>query len=83
MPEELAKDQPVDDAALQKLYDERIDEFVVPEKRLVERLVFPDANTAQTAKDRLDAGESFETLVRERGLELDDIDLGDVDKAAV
>ena len=83
VPEELAKDQPVDDAALQKLYDERIDEFVVPEKRLVERLVFPDANTAQTAKDRLDAGESFETLVRERGLELDDIDLGDVDKAAL
>lgn len=83
VPEDIAPDQPVDEAALRAQYDERIDEFVVPEKRLVERLVFPDENTAQTAKGRIDAGEPFETLVRERGLELDDIDLGDVDKAAL
>jgi peptidyl-prolyl cis-trans isomerase D len=83
VPEEIAPEQPMDEAALKSLYDERIDEFVVPEKRLVERLVFPDENTAQTAKGRIDAGEPFETLVRERGLELDDIDLGDVDKAAL
>lgn len=83
VPEEIAPDQPVDEAALRAIYDERIDEFVVPEKRLVERLVFPDDNTAATAKGRLDAGESFETLVSERGLDLDDIDLGDVDKAAL
>lgn len=83
VPEEIAKDQPVDDAALKAMYDDRIREFVVPEKRLVERLVFPDENTAQTAKNRIDAGESFEVLVRERGLELDDIDLGDVEKSAL
>ncbi|NJM83416.1 MAG: peptidylprolyl isomerase [Tabrizicola sp.] len=81
LPEAIAKDQPVDEAALKTLYDERIDEFVVPERRLVERLIYPDQAAAEAAKTRLDAGEAFETLVTERGLTLDAIDLGDVGKA--
>ena len=78
LPETLAPTMQVDEAALRALYDSRIEEFVQPEKRLVERLVYPDAAAAAAAKARLDAGESFETLVAERGLSLDDIDLGDV-----
>ncbi|MBN2629538.1 MAG: SurA N-terminal domain-containing protein [Rhodobacteraceae bacterium] len=78
LPETIAADQQVDEAALRKLYDDRIAEFVQPEKRLVERLVFPSAEAAQAAKARLDAGEAFEALVAERGLTLQDIDLGDV-----
>ncbi|HEX9858220.1 MAG TPA: peptidyl-prolyl cis-trans isomerase [Paracoccaceae bacterium] len=81
LPETLAGKMPVDDAALRALYDERIDEFVQPERRLVERLVYPTEAEAAAAKARLDAGESFETLVAERGLTLDDIDLGDVSPA--
>ncbi len=54
---------------------------MLPERRLVERLVFPDQADAAAAKARLDAGETFETLVAERGLTLDDIDLGDRRKA--
>lgn len=81
LPETLAPTMEVDEAALRALYDERIDEFVIPEKRLVERLAFPSDADAQAAKARLDAGEvTFDQLVAERGLKLDDIDLGDVSK---
>ncbi len=81
LPETLAPAQIVDDAAVQALYTERLDQYVVPEKRLVERLVYPSDADATAAKARLDAGATFEALVAERGLELADIDLGDVSKA--
>ncbi|MDZ4095017.1 MAG: SurA N-terminal domain-containing protein [Paracoccaceae bacterium] len=81
LPETLAANLPVDDAALRDLYQERIDEFVQPERRLVERLVFSTEADASAAKARLDAGESFETLVAERGLALLDVDMGDVSPA--
>lgn len=78
LPEAIAKDQPVDDATLQKMYEDRIAEFVIPERRIVERLVYPDQAAAEAAKAKLDAGTSFEDLVAERGLTLDAIDMGDV-----
>ena len=81
LPEAIAKDQPVDDATLQKLYEDRIAEFVIPERRIVERLVFPDRAAADAAKAKLAAGTPFEDLVAERGLTLDAIDLGDLSKA--
>lgn len=80
LPEAIAKDQPVDDATLQKLYQDRISEFVIPERRIVERLVYPDQAAAEAAKAKLDAGTSFEDLVAERGLTLDAIDMGDMSK---
>ncbi|MDP3194588.1 peptidyl-prolyl cis-trans isomerase [Tabrizicola sp.] len=78
LPEAIAKDQPVDDAMLQKMYQDRISEFVIPERRILERLVYPDQAAAEAGKARLDAGTSFEDLVAERGLSLDAIDMGDV-----
>ena len=81
LPETLAPEMEVDEAALRDLYDSRIDEFVIPEKRLVERLAFPTEADAQAARARLDAGEvTFDQLVAERGLTLNDIDMGDVSK---
>jgi peptidyl-prolyl cis-trans isomerase D len=77
LPETVAKDQPVDEALLKELYEDRIDDFVVPERRLVERLVYPDEAAADAAKARFDAGTPFETLVSDRGLTLEAIDLGD------
>ena len=64
---------------VEALYQQRIDQFVQPERRLVERLVFPDTEAAQAAADRIAAGETdFDTLVEDRGLSLSDVDLGDV-----
>jgi peptidyl-prolyl cis-trans isomerase D len=78
LPDMIAADMPVDEAALKIVYDGRIDEFVQPERRLVERLVYPTEADAVAAKVRLDTGETFEKLVEERGLTLEDVDMGDV-----
>lgn len=72
----------VDEAQVRALYDQRIDEFVQPERRLVERLIYASEADAQAAKARLDAGEAdFDDLVADRGLTLADVDLGDVSEA--
>ncbi len=81
LPADIAKDMPVEEADLKALYEARQDEFVTPERRLVERLVFPDETAAAAARARINAGESFETLVADRGLTLADIDMGDMAKA--
>jgi peptidyl-prolyl cis-trans isomerase D len=78
LPEDIAADQPVDDAVLRDLYQSRIDEFVIPERRIVDRLVYPDQAAADAARAELDAGTTFDALVTARGLTLDAIDLGDV-----
>ncbi len=71
----------IDEDALRQLYDSRLSDYVQPERRLVERLVFPDAATAEAAKARIDSNEAdFETLVEERGLSLDDTDMGDMSR---
>lgn len=69
----------IDEDALRKLYEERNDEYNQPERRLVERLNFPDEQAAKDALAQLEVGgTTFEQLVRDRDLELNDIDLGDV-----
>ena len=78
LPEDLAASQPVDEALLRQMYDDRLAEFVLPERRIVERLVYPDQAAADAARAQLDAGTPFETLVSERGLTLDAIGMGDV-----
>ena len=71
----------IDETVLRETYDERITDYVTPERRLVERLAFLDDDAALAAKARLDNGEiSFDALVAERGLELADIDLGDLSR---
>ncbi len=83
-PEMLTEEVLLDDEALQAVYQERIDEFVTPELRLVERLVYPDEASAAEAKARVDAGTAtFEEVAAERGLTLADIDLGEMSEAAL
>ncbi|SFM25024.1 peptidyl-prolyl cis-trans isomerase [Shimia aestuarii] len=81
-PEMIIDSVEVDEEALRALYDERNDEFNRPERRLVERLVFPNMEAAEVARKQLDNGQTtFEALVKSRGLELSDIDMGDVSMA--
>ena len=69
----------ISDDALRAAYDARRDEFNQPERRLVERLVFLDADQARATLAKIDAGTTdFETVVADRGLALADIDIGDV-----
>ena len=74
----------VDDAQLKELYDQRSDKYNTPERRLVERLVFPDQQSAKQAMEAITSGsKSFEDVVKERGLTLDDIDLGDATRESL
>ena len=69
----------LDEEALRKLYDENITSYIQPERRLVERLVYGSEDEAQAAADRIAAGEtSYEDEVTARGLDLIDVDMGDV-----
>ena len=77
-PENVAATLEVDEADLLAEYEARAEQYNVPERRLVERLTFPDQQAAQAAMDAINAGETtFEALVAERGFTLDDVDLGD------
>ena len=78
-PDMLLDQVEVDQDTLQALFDERADELQAPERRLVERLVFSDDETAASAKAQLETGgTTFETLVEDRGLALADVDMGDM-----
>ncbi|HKL69256.1 peptidyl-prolyl cis-trans isomerase [Salibaculum sp.] len=80
-PDMIQEQITVDEAELRQAYEDRLDEFVQPERRLVERLSFGTREAAQEALDRIEAGDTdFEALVAERGLDLADVDLGDVSR---
>lgn len=75
-------DMPEDE--LRAEYDARADQYNQAERRLIERLVFSDQASADQAAAALEVGgTTFEALVQERGLELSDVDLGDVDVASL
>lgn len=81
-PEMLAGKEEIDEAVLRDLYADRESEYNQPARRMVERLLFPDTESAEAAKASLDKGEaSFDDLVASRGLERADIDLGEVTEA--
>ena len=78
-PEMLLDSVEVDEDAVRNLYDQRSAEYQQPERRLVERLTYPSEEDAKNAMAQLEVGgTTFEQLVRDRQLELRDIDLGDV-----
>lgn len=78
-PDDLIDEVEVPEAEIQAEYDARADEFNKPERRLVERLVFADQDAADSAAAMLEVnGTTFNALVQERGLQLSDVDLGDV-----
>jgi peptidyl-prolyl cis-trans isomerase D len=81
-PEMMMDEVEVDETALREAYEARLSDFVQPERRLVERLVFADETAAQDAAAQLQVGgTTFELLVDQRGLDLSDVDLGDVAEA--
>jgi len=72
----------LDEDELQRLYDERSDQYIRPARRLIERLGFSDMEAAGAAKAQIDAGDTtFDALIEERGLTLQDVDQGEVSRA--
>ncbi|MEI4470189.1 peptidylprolyl isomerase [Frigidibacter sp. MR17.24] len=83
-PDALLPSVELDEAALRQAYEDRIEEFRQPERRMVERLVFGTEDEAAAAKAEIEAGRrSFEDFVNDRGLTLEDVDMGEVTKDAL
>ena len=80
----LADQSDIAEDAVRAEYQNRIDIYHVPERRNVNRLVFPDRQQAEQARARLDGDEiSFDGLLAERGIQLADTELGDVSSSDI
>jgi peptidyl-prolyl cis-trans isomerase D len=78
-PDALAETVEIDEDALRRVYEERIDDYRRPPRVLAERLAFADADAAEAARAAIAAGETeFEDIAAERGLTLADIDQGEL-----
>jgi peptidyl-prolyl cis-trans isomerase D len=82
-PDEIARWTEVSDADAKRDYDDNRDRYVTPERRQVQQMVFPNAEEAGAASERIGKGLSFADLAAERGLKDSDIDLGLVTKKGV
>ncbi|MCK1682714.1 SurA N-terminal domain-containing protein [Bradyrhizobium sp. 147] len=82
-PEEIGKWTDVSDEDARKVFDQRKDQLGTPEKRQIQQIVFANMADAQTARERLVGGTSFEDLGKERGLSASDVDLGLVTKSSL
>ena len=82
-PEEIGKWSEVSDEDAKKVFEQRRDKLGTPERREVSQIVFPNAEEAATARNRLASGTSFDDLAKERGLNPADADLGLIAKSAV
>lgn len=82
-PEDVAKWSTISDEDAKKVYQERLASLSTPEKRQIAQIVFPNAEEAKAARDKIAGGMSFEDLAKERKLSAKDIDLGLVSKSAI
>ena len=78
-PEMIARDMEVDEVSVRAEYDARADEYDIPPRRAVDRLVFPSMEEARSAMERVNAGDiGFIGLLEERRVSLEDAELGAV-----
>jgi peptidyl-prolyl cis-trans isomerase D len=82
-PEEIGKWSEVSDDDARKLFEQRRGRLGTPEQRQVSQIVFPTAEEALAARNRLTSGLSFDDLAKERGLNPTDVDLGMIAKSAI
>lgn len=80
----LMADIEIDPAEIAALYEDRADEFQSPARRIVDRIVYPDAATAEAALAKITAGDGdFDNAAADRGLGEGAIDLGEVTETDV
>jgi peptidyl-prolyl cis-trans isomerase D len=83
LPAERARSIEISDEDLKRAYEERKVRLATPERRQIQQMVFPKAEDARAASERIAKGETFEAIAQERGLADKDIDLGTVTRAAI
>ena len=82
-PEEVGKWTEVSDEDARKLFERRRATLGTPERREVSQMIFPNAEEALAARNRITSGLSFEDLAKERGLTSSDVDLGTIAKSGI
>ncbi len=83
LPAERARWMEISDEDLRRAYEERKNRIATPERRQIQQIVFPNAEDARAASEKIAKGETFEAIAKERGLADKDIDLGTVTRAAM
>jgi peptidyl-prolyl cis-trans isomerase D len=82
-PEDIGKWTEVSDEDARKVFEQRRDALGTPERRQVSQIIFPNAEEAAAARNRVASGLSFEDLAKERGLNPSDVDLGLITKSTM
>ncbi len=82
-PDELARWIEISSDDLKKAYDERRARYATPERRELQQIVFPSAEEAKAAADKLAKGMTFEQLAEERKISASDLNLGMLAKSSV
>jgi peptidyl-prolyl cis-trans isomerase D len=82
-PTELAATVEISDADLKQAYEARKARFGTPERRHVQQIVFPNAEEARDASEKIAKGMTFAALAAERSLKDSDFDLGTLAQSAM
>jgi peptidyl-prolyl cis-trans isomerase D len=82
-PERMAATYEVPEADLRKAYEDRKATYETAEQRELQQIVFPNAEEAKAAADKIAQGASFEQVAGERGLKDADLSIGTVTKASI
>ena len=82
-PADIAKPDAVTDADAKAYYQQHKNSYGTPERRELRQIVFPNAQDAATASERMAKGLSLADLAKERGLKDSDIDVGMVTKSDI
>lgn len=82
-PQDTSRWTEVSDADARKSYEDRRARYGTPERREVQQIVFPNAEEARAAAEKIGAGTTFEQIAAERGIKEADMNLGMVPKASI
>ncbi|HEX8165471.1 MAG TPA: peptidyl-prolyl cis-trans isomerase [Beijerinckiaceae bacterium] len=75
-PETLAKPDAVSDDDARKRYEQTKARFGAPERRTVEQIVFPNAEAAAAAAQRIREGATFDQIAAEKNIDPKNLELG-------
>jgi peptidyl-prolyl cis-trans isomerase D len=82
-PSELARSTEISDADVKAAYERRRTSYVTSEKRQLQQIVFPSADEARAAAEKIAAGTDFAAVAAERGIQEKDLNLGSLTKAGI
>jgi peptidyl-prolyl cis-trans isomerase D len=82
-PADIAKPDEVSDADAKAYYEQHKAQYGTPEKRELRQIVYPNAEDAKAARERVAKGANFDDLIKERGLKASDTEVGTVTKSAI